>query len=1027
MRNKVFVIIYMIGTIIYGQTSITGVVLDSLSSEPLYGASISLVGTAFITSTDINGEYSLRGIPLGKYVLAAVYQGYKTSELTVNLDTPSTLECVINLLNDEELTVQGKEQAAVINRQINTSEVVNVIGRNKLQEMPDVSIAETIMRLPGVTLSNLGRAEDDNKILSIFRHYLGQVEEPTEIKLRGLSSKYTKVSIDGVGVSATAINDRGVDLSNYSQENFSSIEIFKTITSDKDGDALSGTVNLITRKAPSKRLLRLEPVGNYNGLDKTANQYGFRGRYGERFFEGRLGVQIKGSIEKTIGSNELLDIDYDQTLDNSTDYKISTFEVNYINQENEKKSISLLLDYDLAGNGSIKLNNYYSKRITDYNAYHRSFNQSFSNYHYRESDISAKTYNSILAGKHKLLGFNADWSISFSESKINNPFDYAISFLEYTYLYESPNNNRIITGDGMQEIPLEYSKGPVKEWIPYAINNFEKANFFSGIDRTIRRYHKENSISFNFSKQYLISGNIIGDVKFGGKYRVSKRTYNEYEEYTGYHNYSFSQYEFIKLANDSLVKKDFTGTRFDGFVGTRLIPLTYFIDERPGERNVHNKYRLNPYINWDALKLWRQLNIDGYRLPPIDNYTEFWLLDEYVRNDEKRSHSYSLTEGILAGYIMNTLNFGQSASLTAGIRIETENSNYTGPFTPTFLRSYPFFSFGEIQEINSNYRETAILPNIHFLLKPSDFLNIKVAAYKTLIRPDYNNRLPKFILIGSFFDAQSSFPNYLNIGNTELKNAKVWNYELQTQYHGKDIGLFSINAFYKEIEGMHKSLYGIPIASSAVLDTLGVNWRDYKSFLSKPSPIFEYHLSWQYNSTKPTRVYGLEIEHQANFRYLPGLLKNIVLNYNFTLLRSETWVKKSKKVSILRLPLPPQTKDVLVEEKQKMEEQPDFLANVILGYDIKGFSFRASLFYTGEYDGYYSADQRSDIIVNDFTKLDISLKQRIEDYLTVYVNVNNVTNAKRRTSYANRVQEWRLENQTYVYGRTIDLGLRLDL
>ena len=33
--------------------------------------------------------------------------------------------------------------------------------------------------------------------------------------------------------------------------------------------------------------------------------------------------------------------------------------------------------------------------------------------------------------------------------------------------------------------------------------------------------------------------------------------------------------------------------------------------------------------------------------------------------------------------------------------------------------------------------------------------------------------------------------------------------------------------------------------------------------------------------TKPTRVWGFEVEHQANLRFLPGLLSNIILSLQF--------------------------------------------------------------------------------------------------------------------------------------------------
>ena len=49
-----------------------------------------------------------------------------------------------------------------------------------------------------------------------------------------------------------------------------------------------------------------------------------------------------------------------------------------------------------------------------------------------------------------------------------------------------------------------------------------------------------------------------------------------------------------------------------------------------------------------------------------------------------------------------------------------------------------------------------------------------------------------------------------------------------------------------------------------------------------------YQLTVPYNSTDPSKVWGFELEHQINFTFLPGLLQNIVLSYNASLVYSET-------------------------------------------------------------------------------------------------------------------------------------------
>ncbi len=142
-----------------------------------------------------------------------------------------------------------------------------------------------------------------------------------------------------------------------------------------------------------------------------------------------------------------------------------------------------------------------------------------------------------------------------------------------------------------------------------------------------------------------------------------------------------------------------------------------------------------------------------------------------------------------------------------------------------------------------------------------------------------------------------------------------------------------------------------------VLDSLGIQWRGYNNATFPLASNQYYDLSFPYNSGKPTKVWGLEVEHQTNFRFLPGLLKNIVLSYNFSFIKSEAFILTSEQEAFLDTTffrgnpiIDTSYRTIMVEKKQRLEDQPEFFANASLGYDIDGFSFRVSLFYQGSYN-----------------------------------------------------------------------------
>ena len=64
---------------------ITGVVLDSVSLEPLVGTNISLAGTNTGTTTDVNGRFSFDRLAPGSHTIRFTFVGYSAAEASVNL------------------------------------------------------------------------------------------------------------------------------------------------------------------------------------------------------------------------------------------------------------------------------------------------------------------------------------------------------------------------------------------------------------------------------------------------------------------------------------------------------------------------------------------------------------------------------------------------------------------------------------------------------------------------------------------------------------------------------------------------------------------------------------------------------------------------------------------------------------------------------------------------------------------------------------------------------------------------------
>ncbi|MBK7700251.1 MAG: TonB-dependent receptor plug domain-containing protein [Saprospiraceae bacterium] len=168
------------------------------------------------------------------------------------------------------ITAQAKGQAKAINDQLNSNVIKNVIASEKIQELPDANAAETISRLPGVSVQRTGG-------------------EGSKVVVRGLSPKYTSMMVEGVNM-ATSENDRSADISAISPYSLGGIELLKAITADKDANFVGGSINFILQEAKNNWHANIIMQAGYNGLKKSVNDYLFTGSISNRFFNQLFGV-----------------------------------------------------------------------------------------------------------------------------------------------------------------------------------------------------------------------------------------------------------------------------------------------------------------------------------------------------------------------------------------------------------------------------------------------------------------------------------------------------------------------------------------------------------------------------------------------------------------------------------------------------------------------------------------------------------------------------------------------------------------
>ncbi|MFZ4622338.1 MAG: TonB-dependent receptor domain-containing protein, partial [Bacteroidota bacterium] len=551
-----------------------------------------------------------------------------------------------------------------------------------------------------------------------------------------------------------------------------------------------------------------------------------------------------------------------------------------------------------------------------------------------------------------------------------------------------------------------------------ARNDFSAAACSTAMFYMRENFDKEKTAFLNVMKKYMVSDIISGEIKAGGKIKQKSRwmSNSELDDNSYLHS----------LATVGIDTNRMKSSRFgDYYLNAAKFgapSLSDFIDHPVPSRDLLGVYSMKPLINTDAMKEWYDLTKNASVNGEV----------EYLPNARAALSNYSIAEGVTAGYIMNTLNYGQEVSLLLGARVESESNDYTARISTGSISNIGIrYGFTDVpRDSTIHYTETNILPNILLTLRPAEFLTFRLAGYKALARPDFNLRLPTFFIQNS----NSS----LTVGNPNLKDTKAWNYELNAQVFNNTIGLVSVSVFYKKLDNMFHQMSNVQVDKQfldSLFTAMDMDWTSTEPFRSLILRNPSAYLTVPYNSTKPSYAWGVEFEHQMNFSFMAlNYVNSVTLSYNVSLTRSETQIIGNQTLYRTdsnfvrgRWIVTQNPYHVATEYTRQSEGQPKLYGNAAIGYDLEGFSARLSYFYQDEYVKSYSSDGQSDIMTDTFSKIDLALKQKLTDNISLFMNINNLTNNEETTSQKNQKKPWQIPNTAELYGTTVDLGVKVTL
>ncbi len=103
------------------------------------------------------------------------------------------------------------------------------------------------------------------------------------VQIRGTEPRLSNTTVDGVDLPSPEGNVRNIKLDIIPSGLVDRIEVNKTLSANQDGDAIGGSVNLVTKTPGEKPTFELDGQGGYTNIIGGRSLDAFMGTYGQRF------------------------------------------------------------------------------------------------------------------------------------------------------------------------------------------------------------------------------------------------------------------------------------------------------------------------------------------------------------------------------------------------------------------------------------------------------------------------------------------------------------------------------------------------------------------------------------------------------------------------------------------------------------------------------------------------------------------------------------------------------------------------
>ncbi|WP_261511205.1 TonB-dependent receptor [Chryseobacterium paludis] len=779
----------------------------------------------------------------------------------------------------------------------------------------------------------IGKLPDRNAADAVQRMQGVSIErdmgEGRFVAVRGTPVQWTASTLNGNRMpSASGDNaNRGVQMDIFPSELIQNVRLSKALTPDLDGDAIGGNVDFITKTSPNKETLAISTSTGYVNMSKSPT-FNSSIVYGNKITDKLKFISSAVIWERSGAIDQMRNIFNYGLTDPVSSYSINQLQLRDYVANRRTLGFNYAMDYDINSKNKLYFKGLYSQYKDGQSVRETYFNFDNKNVtlQARHADYLTDLYSMQFGGNHQVgQRLEIDWSLSKARSafKFNSPKQLEEHERGYPIVnFVQPMTYGNLASDGRKYFAMDAPNG-VGDPNGYTLP------------------YNQNPISGNQLKlnQVILSQNRNSETDLRGQVDLK---YNVAENFKLQFGTKFDNKEKVV---DAAVLVWMPKSA----LGVPGAPVSY-MNQFEQIAFPFNGGFMNPIGNpYNSVIINQITNGQIDQFYNSDTQNNLGLSQVSGKNSNSNvTSSYRGQENVWAAYLMGTWKINENLQFLGGVRNEYNNISFFGKKVISDNKG------SKVEDIKDGKKYNVFLPMVNMKWNLTKNQIVRAAYTRSFARPDFNDLNPGTIV--------NDLANTVTQGNTQLNPTFSNNFDLMFENYFGKLDLITAGAFYKDITDLIYKDQSI----------VSVNGLPYTFTTPK--------------NLEGAKLYGFEVGISKRLENLPGFLKNIGFEGNYTYIASEMKMpvyENGKQTGTMKTTIPNQAKHIF---------------NTILFYETSKFMLRLAGNYKGDYvseirtaagpDHYQHFDK-------NFT-VDASTSYSINKNIRLFVELNNIFNEPNR-------------------------------